>query len=130
MQEISSKKERRSSVGTKLCPMAKFGCNFEVSLDRWSEHVSSRLHQEALIKAIETFGREHDCFNTHHSSRQSKADHREYDELSETVEILTDAASCLHDDNLYMSTELETLSSALLAQQADIHTLKDRKSVV
>ena len=104
--------------------MAKFGCAFEVPLAHWSEHISSQLHQEAVMAAIKILETERGCFTTHHSSRQSNADHRAYDELSGTVEILGDAISSLHDDNLHVRTELEALTSALAAQQQVTSSLK------
>ncbi len=105
------------------CPLAKFGCTSELPYDNLLEHYSSRIHQEILLKAIESYVRELHS-KTSDNSSQTNLENDDISEISESIDMLAEGLSCLQDDNIQIHTNFVQLLSNIMDQRNQIEQLK------
>jgi hypothetical protein len=101
------------------CPIAKFGCTSEVPHSELSEHYSSQIHQAILLKAVEVYVRE---------LHNSPCDHQinlefNHSEVLDSIDILAEGVSSLHDESVELHTNNVQLLSCLTEQQRHIERL-------
>ncbi|CAF1453172.1 unnamed protein product [Adineta ricciae] len=101
------KRECRTTNATVLipCPLVAHGCLREVAYDELDAHYLSSIHQECIAKAIET---------------QAKKSNT----VPECVDLLTDAVSCLHNENIQVQNTAIELNHAVTVFGNQIQSLK------
>ncbi len=105
------------------CPIANFGCISELPYDNLLEHYSSQIHQETLLKAIEIYVRQlHNKSCDNHPTINLDKD--DYSEILDSVNMLAEGLSSLHDDNLQIHTNFVQLLSNIMDKQKQIEELK------
>jgi hypothetical protein len=105
------------------CPIADFGCLNDIPSDNLQEHYSSQIHQECLMKAIDLYVRQlHIGSNTNNSTVLNNE--KNLPELMDSLNILAEGVSCLHDDNVQMHNTVSELHRNVLEQQKQIELSK------
>jgi hypothetical protein len=116
------KKVRHIEDGTKVCSLADFGCFIDTSCDNLKEHYSSEIHQSCLAKAIHSYVQQ---LHMEPKDNLTLSNNEEnYSDILESVDILAEGVSCLHDDNIQMHKNNVQLHSAILEQQKQLTQLK------
>ena len=101
------------------CPLARFGCIEELFYDDLVEHYFTQIHQEVLLKAVKNY------VKGLHSSFSPIYNKEDYVELLNSIEILAEGLSCLHDDNVQIHTNYVQLLNSVTLIQKQIEELNE-----
>ncbi|CAF1214902.1 unnamed protein product, partial [Rotaria sordida] len=121
--DASTKRECTTKTKLIACPLIKFGCTSEVPYDKLLEHYSSPIHQEKLLKAIENYVRELHT-KPFYDHTQFDLEKDDYSEILQTINVLAEGVSCLHDDNVAIHNNFVQVLSKIVEQQEQIEKLK------
>ena len=105
------------------CPIADFGCLNDISSDNLQEHYSSKVHQQCLTKAIELYTQQ--IYNTPKNNSTVLYDEVDSSEIVESMNILAEGVSCLHDEGIQLHSNLVQLHSNILEQQKQLEQLNN-----
>ncbi len=116
------KKGRSTTDDAIICPLADFGCHVDASCDNLHEHYSSEIHQMYLMKAINLYVQQLHLEPKKNSVSSNNEEN--YSEILESIDMLAEGVSCLHDDNIQMHNNNVQLHSAIFEQQKQLAQLK------
>ena len=104
---------------TVACCLVDFGCLSEIPYDNLHEHYYSKIHQDCLMKAIESYVRQL------HVAPKSSPNKVGYFDIVDCVGMLAENISSLHDDYVQIHRNVLQLHNHLSKQQSQIEQLKD-----
>ena len=94
----------------------------DASSDNLQEHFLSEIHQKCLGEAVNSYVQQ-----IHMTPKQDliPSDNEEnFSDIFESVDMLAEGVSCLHDDNIQMHQNNIQIQNALLEQQNNWHNCK------
>ncbi|CAF2310377.1 unnamed protein product [Rotaria sp. Silwood2] len=123
ISDNSCKRGRNSHDDSITCPIAKFGCLREIPSHDLQEHYSSKIHQECLLKAVESYVQQ--LYSEPKTSLTLSNNEENYSDIMDSVDMLAEGLSSLNDDNVRINYNVMQLHNNTLEQQNQIEQLKN-----
>ncbi|CAF0752077.1 unnamed protein product [Rotaria sordida] len=121
--EMAHKRGRTTIDDFATCPIEKFGCLKEIPYDDLEAHYSSKIHQECLLRAVIFYVQQ---LHSEPKTNTTLSNNEEnYSEITDSVNLLAEGLSSLHDDNVQIHDNAIQLHNNISEQQYQIEQLKN-----